>query len=250
MTTWLLSAQTHPGWGAPVAVKRSPALFLACIARGSIWSGGGFAWPVLGVYWWWEILDWRQPERNTSGYFNLEIFGWPWTQHHTLFSFFPTTEWSTPLDSYYHLLTVDFLWSCLAPQPSEVQSVSLDHVEIWVWQKAGCLGEKSSNFWWYVNHSEIQLTPPLLLRNYVEGWIPTSFSAMFLFPSLVFILEEFSQSFRNNCGKTWRGGLSTSLWFCQILCFRVGELWRIPQTSWSLSRFKASPKPSPGFFFL
>lgn len=28
-------------------------------------------------------------------------------------------------------------------------------MEIWVCQKAGCLGEKSSNFWWYVDHSEI-----------------------------------------------------------------------------------------------
>lgn len=77
MPSRLLSAQTHPGWAPPVAVKGSPVLFLVYIARGNIWSGGGSAWPVLGLYWWCEILNWRQPERNTSGYFNPEISGLP-----------------------------------------------------------------------------------------------------------------------------------------------------------------------------
>lgn len=53
--------------------------------------------------------------------------------------------------------------------------------------------------WWKVfqplvvcpSQWNIQLTPPLLLHNYVEGWIPTSLSAIFIFPSLVFISEEF-----------------------------------------------------------
>lgn len=62
MLMWLLSAQTLPGWGAPVAVRRSPALFLACITTGGICSGGGLASPVLRSYWWCEILMWRQPE--------------------------------------------------------------------------------------------------------------------------------------------------------------------------------------------
>lgn len=53
--------------------------------------------------------------------------------------------------------------------------------------------------WWKVfqplvvcpSQWNIQHTSSLLLRNYIEGWIPTSFSAMFIFPSLVFISEEF-----------------------------------------------------------
>lgn len=141
MLTWLLSAQTHPGWGAPVAVKRSPALILACITRGGIWSDGGLASPVLGLYWWCEILLWRQPEINTSVYFKPDVSGLPWIQHHTLFSFFPAVEWNTCLDSYYHLLIADFPWDCLAPPPSEVQSTFFGHEGTWVCQKTGCLGE-------------------------------------------------------------------------------------------------------------
>lgn len=154
MLTWLLSAQTHPGWGAPVAVKRSPALILACITRGGIWSGGGLASPVLGLYWWCEILLWRQPEINTSVYFKPDVSGLPWIQHHTLISFFPSRG-------------VEYLLRQLLPSPDcglpmrlSCSSALRGSVYIfWPWGDLGMPEDwlpwgKSSSFRWYVDHSE------------------------------------------------------------------------------------------------
>lgn len=221
------------------------ALFLACITRGGIWSGGSLASPVLGLYWLCEILMWRQPEISTSVCFNPDVSGLPWIQHHTLFSFFRAMEWNICLDGYYHLLTADLQWNCLAPQPSEVQSTFLGHEGTWVCEKSGCLGEKSSSFRWYVDHSErCSSHHPYFFITVLDGeFLPASLLCFFPIACVHFrrifsVLQE----------KLWENMDERTI--STLVIFSDPSL----QSSYeylsqlSLSRFKAPPNPSPGFF--
>lgn len=228
MPTWPLSAQTHPGLGAPVAVKRSPALFLACIARGGIWSGRGFVWPILGLYWWWEILKTAREK----------------------YSFFPNMEQSTPLDCYYHLLTADFTWSCLAPQPSEFQSAFLVHLEICVCQKTGCLVEKSSNLWWYVHHSEIYSTRhPYFFGTMLRGEFPSA-SLPCLFSHLLCSFQKnLKYVLQEQLRENMEGRTISTLVILSDPFLQSGRALMNTSGQLGLSRFKVSPNPIPGPFF-